>query len=235
MLLSVIIPVFNEETSVVQVVERTLGMPLPEGVEREIIVVDDGSVDGTAALLQHFSDNPEVRVHFGVLNFGKGVAVRVGLFYAKGDIVAIQDADLEYDPYQLTRLIAPVMEGTAQAVFGSRYLGRNQGMVFWQDMGNRILTGFTNLLFGNRLTDAYTCYKIFTREVAHHLSRNMRCRGFELEAEMTALILRKGYTTVELPISYQARSHQQGKKIRAWDGLVGLLWLLHGKFKKLKA
>lgn len=226
MLLSIIIPVFNEVTSVVEVVDRVLQVKLPEGMGREIIVVDDGSTDGTSYLLKLYAEHPDVHVHFSVLNFGKGVAVRVGLRYAQGDIVVIQDADLEYDPSQLAELLVPILEGRTRVVFGSRYLGQARGMVLLQDLGNRILTGFTNLLFGSRLTDSYTCYKILDRESAAYLSRTLQCRGFELEAEMTARLLRRGEAIMELPIDYQARSRSQGKKIRPRDGLLGLYWLL---------
>lgn len=229
MLLSIIVPVFNEETSVVEVVERLLALPLPEGLTTEIIVVDDGSTDGTTRILEGFVSNPALKIHYSVLNFGKGVAVRVGLRYAKGDIVAIQDADLEYDPNHLLELIKPICEGRTDVVYGSRYLGINQGMVVLQNLGNRILTGFCNLLFGTRLTDTYTCYKIMTRELAAEMSRVLTARGFELEAEITARLLLMGKTPVELPIRYLARTRSQGKKIRARDGFKGLWWTLRIK------
>ena len=226
MLLSIIIPVFNEVSSLVEVVDRAMTMPLPEGVERELIVVDDGSTDGTSELLRRYDEHPSVKVHYSVLNFGKGVAVRVGLKYAKGDIVAIQDADLEYDPAQLSALITPIVEGRERVVYGSRFLGQARGMVVLQGLGNRILSGFTNLLYGSKLTDCYTCYKIFDKETAHWLSRQLQSRGFELEAEISARLLRSGRSIEELPIRYEARSHQQGKKIRARDGFLGLWTLL---------
>ena len=229
MLLSIIVPVFNEETSVVEVVERLTNMALPEGLRAEIIVVDDGSTDGTTRILEGFNSHPALKIHYTVLNFGKGAAVRVGLRYAQGDIVAIQDADLEYDPNQLLELAKPVMEGRAQVVYGSRYLGVNQGMVPLQDLGNRILTRFTNFLYGARLTDSYTCYKVMTRQVAAQVSRVLTCRGFELEAEITARLLLMGHRPLELPVCYQARSRSQGKKIRARDGFIGLWWLLRIK------
>lgn len=229
MLLSIIVPVFNEETSVVEVVERLLALPLPEGLSTEIIVVDDGSTDGTTRILEGFAGYPALKIHYSVLNFGKGVAVRVGLRYAKGDIVAIQDADLEYDPNHLLELIKPIGEGRSEVVYGSRYLGVNQGMVVLQNLGNRILTGFCNLLYGTRLTDTYTCYKIMTRDVATQMSRVLTARGFELEAEITARLLLMGKKPLELPIRYLARSRNQGKKIRARDGFKGLWWMLRIK------
>lgn len=226
MLLSIIIPVFNEVTSLADVVERALSVSLPDGVDRELIIVDDGSTDGTTELLRQFLPDPSVKIHHSVLNFGKGVAVRVGLRYAKGDVVAIQDADLEYDPAQLSKLVEPVVSGRAQVVYGSRFLGKAAGMVLLQGWGNRILTGFSNFLFGGNLTDTYTCYKIFDRSTATFLSKQLVSRGFELEAEITARLLRCNFKIVELPVDYQARSHQQGKKIRARDGIKGLWTLL---------
>lgn len=153
MLLSTIVPVFHEETSGVEVVERLIGLPLPPDLSTEIIVVDDGSTDGTTSILKGLERHPSLKIHHSVLNFGKGVAVRVGLRYAKGDIVAIQDADLEYDPGHLLELVKPIVEGRTEVVFGSRYMGVNQGMVVLQNLGNRILTGFANLLYGTKLTD----------------------------------------------------------------------------------
>ncbi len=229
MLLSIIVPVFNEETSVVEVVERLLSLPLPEGLTTEIIVVDDGSTDGTTRILEGFASNPALKIHYSVLNFGKGVAVRVGLRYAQGDIVAIQDADLEYDPNHLLELIRPIRDGRQEVVYGSRYLGTNQGMVVLQNLGNRILTGFCNLLYGTKLTDTYTCYKIMTREVAAEMSRILTARGFELEAEITARLLLMGKRPLEMPIKYLARTRSQGKKIRARDGFKGLWWMLRIK------
>ena len=229
MLLSIIVPVINEVTSVVDVVERLLALPLPEGLETEIIIVDDGSTDGTSRLLQSYKDNQSIKVHFSVLNFGKGVAVRVGLRYAQGDIVAIQDADLEYDPSHLLDLVTPIMEGKTRVIYGSRYLGVSKGMVLMQNLGNRILTQFTNLLYGCRLTDTYTCYKVMEKSVAQELSKVLTSKGFDLEAEITARLLLMGHTPLELPIRYNARSRTQGKKIRARDGFQGLWCLLRIK------
>lgn len=225
MLVSIIIPVFNEVTSVTEVVDSVLAAPLPEGLEREVIIVDDGSTDGTSKLLENFRDNPQVRLHYSVLNFGKGVAVRVGLRYAQGDIIVIQDADLEYDPNHIKDLIEPVLSGERKVVFGSRYLGQRRGMVLLQDLGNRILTGMINLLYGTRLTDSYTCYKIFDRSVLKEL--RLTARGFELEAEITSRFLQMGHKILEVPIVYKARHRAQGKKIRARDGFKGLWTMIH--------
>lgn len=225
-LLSIIVPVFNEVSSVLEVVNRLLELPMPRGMAAEIIVVDDGSTDGTSKLLTGYRDNPAVKVYHSERNCGKGVAVRAGLHYAQGDIIAIQDADLEYNPGHLMGLVAPIVEKRAKVVYGSRYLGLSEGMGWWQNLGNRILTQFTNLLFGCNLTDIYTCYKVMDRAVAQELSRELTCKGFELEAEITARLLLKGLVPLELPIDYTARSRTQGKKIRAQDGFFGLWYLL---------
>lgn len=228
-LVSIIVPIFNEVSSVVEVVERLLVTPLPGGLEREIIIVDDGSTDGTTAILQDLPNDPRVRIHYSVLNFGKGVAVRVGLKYARGQIILIQDADLEYDPGQIGELLQPILEEQTEVVFGSRFLGENRGMQLLQNLGNRVLTATINLLYGAKITDAYTCYKVFTRQVAQKL--RLQARGFELEAELTAQILLAGYQVRELPIRYQARSFAAGKKIRAIDGFKGLMWMAYYRLR----
>ncbi len=229
MLLSIIVPVYNEVTSVVEVVDRLIALELPGDMKAEIIVVDDGSTDGTSKLLERYADDPSVKVHYSVLNFGKGVAVRVGMRYAQGDIVAIQDADLEYDPGHLLDLVVPIVEARARVVYGSRYLGQSKGMVLLQNLGNRVLTQFTNLLYGCKLTDTYTCYKVMDKKVAQELSKVLTSKGFDLEAEITARLLLMGISPLELPIVYHARSRTQGKKIRARDGFRGLWCLLRIK------
>ena len=228
-LVSIIVPIFNELSSVNEVVKQLLVTPLPAGLDREIIIVDDGSTDGTTTLLQELPEDPRVRIHYSVLNFGKGIAVRVGLKYARGQIIMIQDADLEYDPGQIGDLLKPILEGSTEVVFGSRFLGQNRGMQLLQNLGNRILTATINLLYGAKITDAYTCYKIFSRGVAQKL--RLQARGFELEAELTAQILLAGYGVTELPIRYQARCFAAGKKIRARDGLKGLLWMAYYRLR----
>lgn len=230
MLVSIIIPVFNEVNSVIQVLHRVLETPLPEGVDREIILVDDGSTDGTTDLLQATALDPRVHVHYSMANAGKGTAVRIGMRYAKGEIVTIQDADLEYDPFCLPALIAPLLARRTRVVYGSRFLGQRRGMLALQGLGNRVLTLFTNLLFGSRLTDSYTCYKVMDQAVARFVSKRLVAHGFEIEAEITGEILKHGIGIVEVPISYTARLHSQGKKIRARDGFIGLYWLLKLRF-----
>lgn len=228
MTLSVIVPVFNEESSVVEVVERLLALPLPS----QIIVVDDGSTDGTSQLLRRFPDHPNLTVHYSHPNRGKGAALRIGLGYARGEVVAIQDADLEYDPTQLLELVQPILQGRCEVVYGSRYLGSCGGMVWLQDLGNRVLTQFTNLLYGTRLTDAYTCHKVVSGPLARQLAVTLTSPGFEVEAEITARLLLQGKVPLELPIRYHARRREQGKKIRPGDGFKGLwtLWRMRWGF-----
>lgn len=218
MLISIIVPVYNEAARVLQVLQAVQRAPLPEPWEREVVVVDDGSTDGTSELLLGLEG---VRYHRLPSNRGKGAAVRRGLAMARGEIVLIQDADLEYSPECYPELLQPLLGGRADVVYGSRFLGQARGMRPLQWLGNHALTACCNLLFGSRLTDCYTCYKVFWRR---HLDFPLRAERFELEAEITAKFLLRGRSIVEVPIAYAARSHRQGKKIRARDGWKGLWW-----------
>ncbi len=223
MKVSVIIPVLNERQTILQVLERVAAVP----VEKEIIVVDDGSSDGTWDLLAGRKDITLLR---HPRNRGKGAAVRTGLGHATGDIVLIQDADLEYDPEEYPRLIAPITQGRARVVYGSRLLGgnnpRSSQAFYW---GGRLVTMATNLLYGSRLTDEPTCYKVFASEVIKSLP--FEGDGFEWEPEITARILKRGITIFEVPISYHPRRPDQGKKIRPWDGIKAILTLLRWRFR----
>jgi glycosyltransferase involved in cell wall biosynthesis len=230
MKLSIIIPVYNEENTILGVIahartvaldtalSRAIGDSACAGFEREIVVVDDASTDGTLALLGGLRGKAGVVVISHSRNRGKGAAVRTGLQYASGDIVLIQDADLEYDPSDYPRLLQPIVEGEAQVVYGSRFLGgRPAGMSTWYTMGNRFLTSIANHLHRCLLTDVLTCYKVFTREVAAQLE--LRATRWAVDAEITAQVLGLGYAIHEVPIFYHARTLQEGKKIRWQDGL----------------
>jgi glycosyltransferase involved in cell wall biosynthesis len=226
-LLSVIIPVYNEEQTVREVIERVLRVELP--VEREVIVVDDGSTDGTPQVLRDLAGR--ITHHFvSQSNYGKGTAVRVGLSLADGDIILIQDADLELDPNEYHRLLAPILDAEASVVYGSRFLQPVSGVRFSRRLANRLLTGFTNLLYGTRLTDMETAYKVFTADVVRKL--DLRSAGFELEPEITAQIARAGFHIREVPITYRPRSAAEGKKIRWTDGLKALYWLARCRLRR---
>lgn len=228
MKVSVIIPVYNEFLAFDQVLERVRRAPLPKGCAKEIIVVDDGSTDGTAARVQDYNRLGIIVGHQSILNFGKGTAVRVGITLASGDIILIQDGDLEYDPNDYARIVEPLIEGRADVVYGSRFLGRPQGMALQNRIANRVLTLTANLLYQARLTDEATAYKAFRASALRRIS--LECRGFEFCPEVTSKLRRLGYRIFEVPISYNARGIAEGKKIRARHGLQALWTLFKYRF-----
>ena len=232
MKVSIIIPVYNEFRAFDQVLERVRRASLPESCSKEIVVVDDGSTDGTAARVRDYSHQGVVIGHQSVLNFGKGTAVRVGISLASGDIILIQDGDLEYDPNDYARMIEPIIRGEADVVYGSRFLGLSRGMAFRNLIANRILTAVANLLYGARLTDEATAYKAFRATVLNRI--DLRCRGFEFCPEVTAKVRRLGYKIHEVPISYNARGIVEGKKIRARHGFEALWTLIKYRFTSRK-
>ncbi|MDY6851431.1 MAG: glycosyltransferase family 2 protein [Thermodesulfobacteriota bacterium] len=223
--LTIIIPAYNERETILDILDRVRAV----NVDKEIIVVDDGSVDGTADLLRSASSRPETRVLFHERNQGKGAAIRTGLAKARGRYTIIQDADLEYDPQDYIRLLAPLLEGRARVVYGSRILGagqiRSYNRYYW---GGRFVSLVTNILYGSRLTDEPTCYKVFETWVLKDL--NLTATGFEFCPEVTAKVIRAGLSILEVPISYQPRSFEQGKKIRPRDGLIAVWFLLKHRF-----
>ena len=229
MKLSIIIPVYNEEQTISTVVERVLAVDLG-GIDSEVIIADDGSSDGTPAAMSASAwiDDPRVRIYANRINVGKGCAIRLGLSYATGDVVLIQDADLECDPAEYGRLLQPIIDGRSAVVFGSRFLDGKNRVSLKARLANGTLTGLTNLLFGARLTDMETAYKVFRREVVDGI--RWRCVAFDFEPEFTAKVLLKGYQIVEVPISYQPRSTEEGKKIRWIDGLDAVYVLLKIRF-----
>jgi glycosyltransferase involved in cell wall biosynthesis len=222
-LLSIIVPVYNEAGTVQQVIDRLLSIPLP--VDREIVVVNDGSTDGTARVLDGVTPKPGVlTIVHAERNGGKGSAIRIGLKRARGTIIAIQDADLELDPVQLAFLVQPILDGQAEVVYGSRFLtGRAAGP--WLSVAaNRALTTLTNVLFGARLTDMETCYKLMLAPIAHGL--DLRSNRFDIEPEITAKLLRQGRRIIELPVKFDPRSRASGKKIGWRDGFHAVAVLL---------
>ena len=237
MRLSVIIPAYNEIQTIEEIIARVRAVSLEVRVwvnhanealvslDREIVVVDDGSTDGTREYLATLRSEPDINVIFHEQNQGKGGAVRTGLQATTGDICIIQDADLEYDPRDYPRLLQPILEGRSQVVYGSRFRGGpTKAMFFWHMIGNRMLTFATNVLYNTILTDMETCYKMFTREVADKL--RLRARGWGFDPEITAQILLCGYRIYEVPISYSGREFEEGKKISWRDGFTVLGTLL---------
>jgi len=227
-LLSIIIPVFNEETHIEEVLNKIKSVRLPENVDREIIVIDDGSSDRTPQILKKFMSDNIISVHTSVLNFGKGTAIRIGIKKAKGDIILIQDADFEYDPNDYTRLIEPILSGKSNVVYGSRFKGRITGMKPIYLMANKILTLLANVLYGANITDEATCYKVFSSEVIRNL--DLKCGRFEFCPEVTAKISKLGYKIYEIPIDYRSRSVAEGKKINWRDGISAIWTLIKYRF-----
>jgi dolichol-phosphate mannosyltransferase len=225
MKLSVIVPVYNEEQTIGAVIERIRAVNLGD-IEKEIIVANDGSDDGTRRAIDEgpWCSDPSVRILHSPINLGKGAAVRLGMQHATGDVLLTQDADLELDPNEYGNLLAPILSGAAVVVYGSRFLGRNPSISFRTRFANRALTMFTNVLFGGRLSDMETGYKVFRREVLQNI--RLRCVGFDFEPEVTARILRAGYKIAEVPIGYSPRRVDEGKKIRWTDGLDAAYILL---------
>jgi glycosyltransferase involved in cell wall biosynthesis len=225
MKLSVIVPVYNEEQTIAAVIERIRAVTL-DGIEKEIIVANDGSDDGTRRAIDEgpWRDDPAVRVLHSPINLGKGAAVRLGLQHATGDVLLTQDADLELDPRDYGKLLAPILNDGAAVVYGSRFLQPNKAISFRTRFANRSLTLLTNVLFAGRLTDMETGYKAFRRDVLGKV--RLRCVGFDFEPEITAKLLLAGYKISEVPISYSPRRPDEGKKIRWVDGLDAVYVLL---------
>jgi glycosyltransferase involved in cell wall biosynthesis len=231
-LLSIVVPVYNEVRTVRSVIERLIAIDLP--VAREIIVVNDGSTDGTREALAEFESripNPEsrVRVIHVEQNAGKGAAIRRGFNEANGTIVAIQDADLELDPQQLSTLVAPILRAEAEVVFGSRFLAGRPPAPWITIAANRALTTATNVLFGSSITDMETCYKIMRTEVARSLQ--LDANRFDIEPQITARVLRRGHRIHELPVKFEPRSRAQGKKIGWRDGVRAIEVLFKERFR----
>jgi len=225
--LSIVVPVYNERATLEEIVSRVLAVEV--GLAREIILVDDGSTDGTRDLYPKIAarwPNENIRVQLQPENRGKGAAVRAGFALATGDIYMIQDADLEYDPRDYPRLLRPILEGKADVVYGSRFMGSDYHRVhlFWHMVGNKLLTTLSNMLTNLNLTDMETCYKVMRADVARSLK--LRSDTFTIEPEITAKVAKGGWRIYEVGISYAGRDYAEGKKIGFTDGLAALWAIL---------
>ena len=225
-LLSIVVPVYNEEQTIRELIEAVLAAPLPDGVEREVIVVDDCSTDGTQQALAAFADNPRIRIFKQSVNQGKGAALRAGFAEARGEFTVVQDADLEYDPREYPKLLAPVLAGKADVVYGSRFTGgqAHRVLFFWHYLGNRFLTLLSNAVTNLNLTDMETCYKLFRTDVLRRIE--LRENRFGFEPEVTAKISRLNVRIYEVGISYWGRTYEEGKKINWRDGVEALLCIV---------
>ncbi len=223
--LSVVIPVYNEEHNIREILRRVQATKLA----KEIVVVDDGSQDGTREILKKMDGKGKVRVILHERNKGKGAAVVTGLNAAKGDVLLIQDADLEYDPRDYPALLQPIHEGVADVVYGSRFLGSpHRVTMFWHLVANKLLTLMTNILYNTILTDMETGYKVFRRKVIEDM--NLRAKRFDFEPEFTAKALKRNYRIFEVPISFNPRDYSQGKKIKLRDAFEAVWTLLKYRF-----
>jgi glycosyltransferase involved in cell wall biosynthesis len=226
MRVSIIVPVYNEKSTILELLRRVRAVKL--SISKEVIVVDDCSRDGTREVLRRLKQ-PQVKVVFHDRNRGKGAALRTGFEHATGDIVLIQDADLEYNPQEYTSLLAPILDGRADAVYGSRFLGgAHRVLFFWHYIGNKLLTTFSNMVSNLNLTDMETCYKVIRADVLKRV--RLRSERFGFEPEITIKLARLGCRIYEVPISYAGRDYSEGKKIGWKDGVAAVFHILRFKY-----
>ncbi len=225
MKLSVVIPVYNEKNTILELLRRVRAVDLP----KEIILVDDFSTDGTREVLAGLEPADDLRVLLQPSNMGKGAALRAGFGAVAGDIVVVQDADLEYDPAEYHALAQPILQGKADVVYGSRFLGGpHRVLLFWHSVGNKVLTTLSNMLTDLNLTDMETCYKMFRAEVLKKIK--LRENRFGFEPEFTAKVARAGFRIYEVPISYSGRDYSEGKKIGWKDGVAAIYFIFKYRF-----
>lgn len=229
MKLSIIVPVFNEEKTLKNIIDRVKAVEMP--VEKEIVIVDDCSTDETPTILDVLaSRDPTMKVQRHTVNQGKGAAIRTAQAMVTGDFVVIQDADLEYDPHEIPKLLKPLMDGVADAVYGSRFLGGpHRVLYYWHYVGNKFLTFLTNVLYNVNLTDMETCYKVMRADLFRKLE--LTSDRFGIEPQITAQIIKRNARLYEAPISYYGRTYEEGKKIRASDALTAIAVLFQERFK----
>ncbi|MFH1423752.1 MAG: glycosyltransferase family 2 protein [Candidatus Nealsonbacteria bacterium] len=226
MTISIIVPVYNEKNTIVEILKRVEGILLPN-IEKEIIVVDDGSSDGTRDVLKTLEQ--QYRIVYHKQNMGKGMALRTGFSRAQGDIILVQDADLEYNPQNYPNLLKPILSSEADVVYGSRFLNREFRHVFFlSHLANKFLTWFSNILTGFRLTDMWTGYKVFTKAAIEEILPHLTAKRFEIEPELTAWISKKKLRLNEVPLSFMGenRTLSEGKKITWQDGLYSLWYMI---------
>ena len=225
MKLSVVIPVYNEKDTLREIIDRVMSVKW----EKEIILIDDFSVDGSRDILKEYENQPNIKVLFHARNQGKGAALRTGFDHVEGDVVVIQDADLEYDPSDYGKLLEPIEDNRADVVFGSRFLGGpHRVMFFWHYLANKALTTMSNMLTDLNLTDMETGYKVFTKKVLDQVT--FKCDRFGFEPEFTSKIAKLNFRIYEVPISYSGRDYAHGKKITWKDGVAAVWFILRFKF-----
>jgi glycosyltransferase involved in cell wall biosynthesis len=225
MKLSVIMPVYNEKNTIEKIIARVLAVP----VEKELVIVDDFSTDGTRDILKNYEGKPGIKISYHPHNLGKGAGIRTGIQECSGDIVIIQDADLEYSPEEYPKLVEPIIRGAADVVYGSRFYGTHRVFMVWHYLGNKFLTAFTNVLYNTMLTDMETCYKVFRSEVLKNL--DLKSNRFDIEPEITAKIFKnRNLRVYEMPITYDGRDYDEGKKITWLDGFPALWTLIKYRF-----
>lgn len=228
MKLSIVIPVFNERDTIEELIRRVQNVEV--GLEKEIIIVDDGSEDGTHQILENLN-HPNIKIFFHTINQGKGASLQTGFSKASGDIVLVQDADLEYDPRDYSRLLEPILDGRADAVFGSRFLGGpHRVLFFWHYIGNKLLTTLSNMLTNLNLSDMETCYKVFRKEIIDKIT--LKSKRFGFEPEITIKLSKMKCRIYEVPISYSGRDYSEGKKIGWKDGVAAIFHIFRYKFFK---